>query len=714
MPRDPKYDVLFEPVQIGPKTLRNRFFQAAHCLSAGSDRPGFQAHFRAMKAEGGWAAVSTEYCSIAPESDDMHRVSARIWDDGDVRNLSLMCDLVHEHDSLAAVELWHGGPTAPRHETRIPSLGPSQAVHMFGFGSSCKAMDRSDIKRVRQEYVDAAKRSRAAGFDIITIHITGGGSLPHQFLLPLWNQRTDEYGGSFENRARFAVEITEQIREAVGDECAIAIRFGIDTLPAPEGWGDRGIRAAGEGLQFVEHLDDLVDFWDINIASTEWGEDAGPSRTHPEDFQRPFVLDVKKHTKKPVMNVGRFTSPDTMVDLVVSAQLDIIGAARPSIADPFLPLKIQEGRFDDIRECIGCNMCISRWEIGGPPLVCTQNATSGEEYRRGWHPEVYIKARNFENDVLIVGAGPSGLECATVLGRRGMRTVHLIDSSSNPGGSLEWISKFPGLQAWRRVIDYRMTQIEKLDNVSFIPGVTATREHILNYGAGIIIVATGAHWATDGDNGFTHLPIPGANPLLDHVLTPEQVMLANKRPPGSRVVVYDCDGYFVGVGVTELLASEGFDVSLVTPYDSVAPYTHLTLEAPRLNRKLRKMGVTIKTETIITQVSADSVSTQDIWDTAAELVEPVDAIVLVTQRRSNDRLYTELDNERDALTTEGISGLYSIGDCVSPSFIAESIFSGHRLAREIDSSDPSRPLPFIRERRLLNATDDDFRLAVVD
>jgi dimethylamine/trimethylamine dehydrogenase len=414
------------------------------------------------------------------------------------------------------------------------------------------------------------------------------------------------------------------------------------------------------------------------------------------------------------MNVGRFTSPDTMVDLVNSGQLDILGAARPSIADPFLPLKIEEGRFDDIRECIGCNICISRWEIGGPPLVCTQNATSGEEYRRGWHPEIFVKARNFENDVLIVGAGPSGLECATVLGRRGMRTVHVIDALPIPGGSLDWISQLPGLQAWRRVIDYRMTQIDKLDNVTFIPGIKTTPEDILNYGAGIVILATGAHWANDGDNGFTHAPIPGADPTLDHVLTPEQIMIENKRPPGKNVVVYDCDGYFVGVGMAELLALEGYEVSLVTPYDSMAPYTHLTLESPRLNRKLRTLGVKIHSEEIVTRINSGSITTQDIWDTTAVEEKSADAIVLVTQRRSNDHLYTALDGNRGPVVEAEISGLYAIGDCVSPSLIAESIFSGHRLAREIDSPDPSRPLPFIRERRLLMATEDDFRLSVLN
>ena len=395
MTRDPKYDILFEPIQIGPKVLPNRFFQVAHCNGAGSERPGFQSHFRAMKAEGGWGAVCTEYCSIGPESDDIHRVSARLWDDGDVRNLGLMCDMLHEQGALAAVEIWHGGLNACGLESRVPARGASAIGSPFAFMRACKEMDKQDIREVQQLYVDACKRARDAGFDILVLYCAHNEALLHQFLLPFFNRRTDEYGGSFENRARFSREVLELVREAIGDDCAISIRFGVDTLDLPHGLGDRGIRQEGEGVQFIEHMDDLVDMWDINVGNAvEWGEDAAPSRTHPENHEGPFVDKVKQHTKKPVLNVGRFVNPDTMVEVIRSGQCDIIGAARPSIADPFLPLKIKEGRLDDIRECIGCNVCISRWEIGGPPLVCTQNATSGEEYRRGWHPEKFTKAAN--------------------------------------------------------------------------------------------------------------------------------------------------------------------------------------------------------------------------------------------------------------------------------------------------------------------------------
>ena len=232
--RPAKYDILFEPIQIGPKTMKNRFHQSPHCIGAGTDRPGFQMAHRGVKAEGGWGAINTEYCSIHPESDDTMRVSARIWDAGDVRNLRAMCDEVHKHDALAGIEMWYGGAHAPNMETRQTPRGPSQYASEFETLTYCHEMDVDDIRQVQQFYVDAALRARDAGFDIVNVY--GGHAYgPMQWLSPYFNKRTDGYGGSFENRARFWIETLEKVKRAVGDDCAVASRCAIDTLYGPAG-----------------------------------------------------------------------------------------------------------------------------------------------------------------------------------------------------------------------------------------------------------------------------------------------------------------------------------------------------------------------------------------------------------------------------------------------------------------------------------------------
>jgi dimethylamine/trimethylamine dehydrogenase len=704
--RDPRYDVLFEPVRVGPKLMRNRFYQTAHAIGAGSDKPGLQAHFREMRAEGGWAVVSTEYCAISPETDDAPRVSARLWDVDDVHNLSLMCDMAHDHGALAAVELWHGGLIACAFESRIPPRGVSQLASTYGFWRPCQEMDKSDIREVQQQYVDACMLARDAGFDILCVYVAHSVSLLHQFLLPFYNRRSDEYGGSFNNRARFAREVLELVREAVGDDCAISCRFGVDTLDPPIGLGDRGIRQVEDGIRFIEHVDHLVDLWDINVGHVDsWGEDAAPSRTHPENHERKYVDQVKQHTTKPVLNVGRFTNPDTMVDVIRSGQCDIIGAARPSIADPFLPKKIEEGRLDDIRECIGCNICLSRTEMGSPPIVCTQNATAGEEYRRQWHPEQFSKAANWENDVLVIGGGPAGMECAIVLAKRGMRRVHLVEAGSEIGGCMRWIPTLPGLGAWRRVVNWRQIQLDKLRNVEVIPNTKLDADAILEYGAEIVVCATGSYWSADGIQGITNEPIAGAGSTLSYVATPDHIM-ADGKAVGDNVVVYDCEHYFVAASVAEKLALEGRTVTYVAPFDAVAPYTHFTLEFSHLNRNLRRLGVTIILEHQLTSVTERSVTLSDIW-TQEERQLDADTVVLATQRLSNDHLYRELKDAQDKLAAAGIKALHRVGDCVTPTFIADAIFSGHRLGREIDSDNPNIPLPYLRERRLLRANEDD-------
>jgi dimethylamine/trimethylamine dehydrogenase len=698
MARNPKHDVLFEPIQIGPKTMKNRFYQIPHCNGFGSERPLSQAYFRAMKAEGGYAACCTEYCSISPESDDTHRVSARIWDDGDIRNLSIMCDMLHEHGALAACELWYGGPHAPCMESRSVPRGPSQIPSDFEYLTYAKEMDKDDIRAVQKMYVDAAKRARTAGFDIVYVY--GSHSyLPQQFLTPYYNHRTDEYGGSLENRARFWRETIEQVRAAVGDDCAIAVRISTDMF-----LGEPGTQLERDALPFVELVDHLVDVWDVNVSGiSEWGEDATPSRFYPQGRQLPWQAAVKSVTTKPVLGVGRWTNPDAMVDAINSGKLDIIATCRPSISDPFLPQKIDEGRLEDIRECIGCNICISRWEIGGPPLICTQNATAGEEYRRGWHPERFEPAANADNDVLVVGAGPAGMECAMILGKRGMRRVHLVEAQDDMGGIMRWIPELPGLGEWARVVNYRKIQLDKLANVEFIPDTRLDAGGVKEYGAEIVIVATGAYWATDGLNGATHDTIPGADASLAHVLTPEQIMAEGKAVPGDRVIVFDNDGYFMGVSLAEKLALEGKQVTIMTPMGHIAPYMHFTLEAPNMHRKLHKLGVEIVPYHMATKIEAGGVTASHVYDEEGhERSFDADAVVLVTQRRSNEALFRELKDVVgvDALRAEGVEGLYRIGDCEAPRLIADAIFSGHRLAREIDSPNPEEPLPFIRERRV--------------
>lgn len=693
--RPTRFDVLFDQIRIGPKVMKNRFYATPHATGLGTMRPRAHASFRGMKAEGGWAVVNTEYCSIHPECDDSPEIPSRLWDDGDVEALSGVTAAAHEHGALAGVELWYGGAVGTNLETRLTSRGVRQVGNDQFPSHSCYAMTAREIRELQGFYVAAARRAVAAGFDIVILGAQEVDNIFMQFLMPFYNQRTDAYGGSLANRARFLLETAEQVRDAVSDDCAVTIRLCIDSLDGTE----QGVRAGVESAEVVTLADHLVDYWDVQAGgwdSAHWGEDATSSRFSNENFQSEHIQAVRRSTDKPLVGVGRFTSPDTMVGVIRSGQQDLIGGARPSISDPFLPSKIQEGRFDDLRECIGCNVCVSRVSQS-VPVICTQNPTIGEEYRRGWHPERVPRAGNTADPVLIVGGGPAGLECAVTLGKRGFENVHVVDAAPKPGGALRWMAHLPGLAEWVRVIDYRLGQIERLSNVQLVPNTQLDVDAILDYGGQIVIAATGSTWRGDGLNWATHRATPGADPALAHVLTPEQ-LVAGKPIDGEHVVLYDCDGYFLGPSLAEKLRADGLRVTIVTPFAEVAPTMEHTFEAAQMEARLEELDVEVVTGMVLDAIRPGAVDLSRAIRRDRPATLEADAVVLVTQRRSEDAWYRELEDDAERLADAGIASLLRIGDCVVPRLIADAIFDGHRLAREIDSPHPASALPFLRER----------------
>jgi dimethylamine/trimethylamine dehydrogenase len=267
------------------------------------------------------------------------------------------------------------------------------------------------------------------------------------------------------------------------------------------------------------------------------------------------------------------------------------------------------------------------------------------------------------------------------------------------GGSFRWVPELPGLGEWARVVNWRRVQLDKLRNVEVITGTRLSAADVLEYGAELVVVATGARWASDGVNGVTHQPVPGADASLPHVLTPEQVMLEGKRPAGDRVLVWDGEGYFTAPGIAELLGAEGYAVELATLHERIAPYCDETLEGPLLRQHLHRVGVVQRRGFVLSAIEPGRALAADEYGEPVELA--IDSVVLVTQRLSQDALYHELVEDEEALAAAGIEAVYRVGDCVAPRVPADAIFDGHRLAREIDSPNPAVPLPFRRERLVL-------------
>jgi dimethylamine/trimethylamine dehydrogenase len=676
------YDILFEPIRIGPVTAPNRFYQVPHCNGFGYRMPHGLAAMRGTKAEGGWGVVCTEETEIHHSSDLAPYFEGRLWNDDDIPALALMADAVHQHGSLAGIELAYSGINSPNLYSRVPSLGPRSIGAVGGSGYDpvqSRRMDKEDIRNLRRWHREAALRAKRAGFDLVYCYAGHGMSAAAQFILRRYNDRTDEYGGSLENRTRLLRELIHDTKEAVGDKCAVAVRFAVDEL-----MGEDGITFEGEGRDVVALLAELPDLWDVNISN--WSNDSSPSRFDQEGYQEKYISFVKELTTKPVVGVGRYTSPDSMVSAIKRGVLDLIGAARPSIADPFLPNKIKEGRIEDIRECIGCNICVTG-DTRYVPIRCTQNPTMGEEWRRGWHPESIASKKN-DKEIMVVGAGPAGLEAARALGQRGYE-VSLLEARKELGGRVLRESSLPGLNEWRRVIDWRLTQIKKMKNISVYPSSLMTAEEIIESGAKNIIIATGATWRRDGMGRHVLEPIDGFD--SPNVFSPDDLM--DGKLPSGKIVIYDDEHYYMGSVLAELLASQGCEVSLVTPAPLVSYWSKYTLEQERVQRKLMKMSVKIYVQHVLDSIQKDSVKiSSTITNNQIQLEN--NAVVLVTDRISNDGLYYQL---KPALDEGKIESLRLSGDAEAPNIIAQAVFAGHLAAREFEEA-PVEGTPFKVER----------------
>lgn len=662
MSRDPRYDILFQPVQIGPVRTRNRFYQVPHCTGMGWARPRTLAEMRSVKAQGGWGVVCTEYCSIHPASDDQLHISASLWDDGDIRSHRLMTDKIHEHGALAGVELWFGGSRSANLATRLVSMDVASRPNGVGHPFQSRAMDKEDIRNFRRWHRKAALRARDAEFDIVYVYATHGYLLAH-FLHPETNTRCDEYGGSLENRTRLVRELIADTKDAVGDRCAVAVRFAAD-----ETVGEDGKPIHGERREMFAMMSEMPDLWDINIS--DYSLEMGASRFAKEGALEPYMAWVRTVTTKPVVTVGRFTSPDTMVRMVRSGVTDLIGAARPSIADPYLPRKIEEGRMEDIRECIGCNVCYSGDSLS-VPIRCTQNPTMGEEWRRGWHPEK-IAPRGSDTQVLVVGAGPAGLEAARALGTRGYR-VALAEAGRVLGGRVVREAALPGMSEYIRVRDYRVQQIASMPNVEVYLESRLTADDIRDFGADHVVIATGARWRRDLFDGSRYAPIADQ---ATKVLTPDDIM--DGRLPTGPTVVYDADGYYMGGVIAEKLRQAGLVVTLVTPTDRVSPWAGNTGEGWRVPGHLMGLGIELVTAHGLAWFDGQEV-TLACEHSGRERKLKAANLVLVGQRAPIDDLYYALQDAAPLPFT-----LARIGDCEAPAIIAAATYAGHRYAQELD------------------------------
>lgn len=661
MSRDPRYGILFEPVRIGPRTVPNRFAAVPYSVGHSHLMPNGHIGVRQMRAEGGWGIVSTGLAEIDPTSDLSNLPYERLWDECDVRRHARLADAIHQHGALSAVELGHTGLRSRGIGTGYPPLAPSSMpILKAELPFYAKAMSKADIAAFRKSHRAAIRRAMRAGHDIAYVYAAHDASLLWHFLSPAYNQRTDEYGGTFANRLRLFREVLEEAMEEAAGEIAIAVRFAVHELSGP-----KRITNDGEGRAVVDALANVPDLWDVNVSG--WSRDSASSRFDEEGHQEAYIAFVKQVTVKPVLGVGRYTSPDAMVSAVRRGIVDLIGAARPSIADPFLPQKIREGRIEDIRECIGCNVCVAT-DGYGVEVRCTQNPTMSEEWRRGWHPEKVTLAKKIKN-VLVVGSGPAGLEAALTLARAG-HAVSVAEKCGEFGGRSLLESRLPGLSAWSRVKDYRLFQLRRMANVQLFAESGLDAAAVKEFGADEVLVASGAQWLRTGV-GRSHLS--SIDGFENTAFTPDDVMQG--RALDGPLVIYDDDHNYMGGVLARHFAEKGVQVALVSPNPVIGEWLAYTLEQARVMAALHKAGVKL-------YPGRQALSWSDgmLHLLRSDTGEPTDSILAKSLLCVGAR--HPLQSLSHELAENGIDHRV-IGDCEAPGQIQAAVYSGHRVAREI-------------------------------
>ena len=683
MDRDSRYDILFDTVDIGPVKSKNRFYQVPHCNGGGYRDPSAAAEMRGIKSQGGWGVIFTEQCEMHHTSEITPFIELRLWDDADIPMIAKMADRMKEYGALAGIQLAYSGINGPNLYTKeVPLAVTGMPIRTFTNDPvSARSLDKEDIKNLRRWFVNAAKRSKTAGFNLICLYGAHGFGIFQHFLSTATNQRTDEYGGSLENRARFVKEVVEEVRNEVGDSMGITLRLSLDEMIGDLGFANSEVR------DFVEMHQDLPDLWDL--AHGAWEDCSGPSRFKEEAAQFDLVTGIRKLTAKPIVGVGRFTSPDVMVKQINSGTLDFIGCARPSIADPFLPKKIEEGRIQDIRECIGCNICITG-DMTMSISRCTQNPTFMEEWRKGWHPET-IEPKGKTSKVLVIGSGPAGLEAALACSNRGY-DVTLTEATKILGGRVAKERKLPGLSAWGRVADYREYQLSQKSNVETYLESSLDADQVLEFGFENVCIATGSTWRADGVSRQHVVPIPNDHSI--NLYTPDDIM--NDKLPAGKVVIYDDDHYYMGGVIAEKLIENGCDVTLLTPCAYVSEWSINTLEQAEIQKRLIEMGVKIELNRGLISISNSKLISNCIYTQNEKEIETQN-IVMVASRKPHDQLYNDLLLKRTKWIDAGIKSIKLIGDANAPGPIAWATYAGHRYARELDTEDIGDNLPFRRE-----------------
>ena len=544
-----KYPHIFEPMTIRRMTVKNRIVMTPMGTNYGEqngEMSFLHINYYEQRAKGGTGLLIVENASVDSPQGSNGTTQLRIDLDNYIPRLFKLCESIHKHGACIAIQLNHAGASAMSSRIGMQPVSASDIPSKAG-GEIPRPLEKDEIMHIVKKYGEAAKRAQICGFDAVEIH-AGHSYLISQFLSPITNKRTDEFGGSAENRARFAKLVIEEVRKQVGPFFPIFVRISADELM-------EGGNTLEDTLEYLQYFEKEVDVFDVSCGlngSIQYQIDANYL---PDGWRSYMAKAVKEKYGKPCMTVGNIRDPKVAEDILARGDADFIGMGRGLIADPEWVNKVEFGDECDIRKCISCNIGCAGHRIGiNRPIRCTVNPSvnGGEDYKK--------QKINKPCNVVVIGGGTAGLEAACTAAEVGC-TTFLIEKKPELGGLAALISKIPDKKRLADFPNYLIHRASKLKNLFIFKNTEATIEMIRSMNPNIIVNATGSnpllppikglHENIDKEGG----KVSSITNMINHVMEyPEDLK-------GKKVVVIG--GGAVGLDVVEFFAPRGADVSIV-------------------------------------------------------------------------------------------------------------------------------------------------------